>query len=57
MVTINPQDVFVRDAINYNGNVFAELACLQLGRHDNARCHYSTAIETQPENPLAWKVC
>ena len=52
-----PQDVFIRDASNYNGNVFAGLACLQLSRHDDARRHYSTAIETQPDNPLAWKVC
>ncbi|XP_064390327.1 superkiller complex protein 3-like isoform X2 [Halichondria panicea] len=49
------QDVFIRDASNYNGNVFAGLACLQLSRHDDARRHYSTAIETQPDNPLAWK--
>ncbi len=46
----------MRDASNYNGNVFAGLASLQLSRHDDARRHYKRAIETQPENPLAWKV-
>ncbi len=46
----------MRDPSHYNGNVFAGLASLQLGQHDDARRHYKTAIETQPDNPLAWKV-
>ena len=49
--------MFNKDSSNYNGHVFAGLASLQLGHHDDAKRHYKTAIDVQPDNPLAWKVC
>ena len=37
-------------------HVFAGLAGLELGRYADAKQHYKTAIASQPDEPLAWKV-
>ena len=44
------------DEGNYMGHVFAGLAGLELGRYEEAKQHYKTAIAAQPDEPLAWKV-
>lgn len=36
--------------------MFAGLAALEQGRHADAKQHYKTAITSQPDEPLAWKV-
>ena len=51
------QEIFVVDEGNYTGHVFAGLAALELGRYAEAKEHYKTAIASQPDEPLAWKVC
>ena len=50
------QEIFAVDEGNYMGHVFAGLAGLELGRYAEAKQHYKTAISTQPDEPLAWKV-
>ena len=50
------QILFQVDAQNYNGQVFAGLACLQLGKHQESKAYYRSAITRQPDGPLAWKV-
>ena len=50
------QALFQLDARNYNGQVFAGLACLQLGKHHESKSYYKGAIAQQPDGPLAWKV-
>lgn len=44
------------DGGNYMAHVFAGLASLELGQYTEAKQHYKTAITTQPDEPLAWKV-
>ena len=51
------QHLFQVDLFNYNGQVFAGLACLQLGKYEESKRHYKGAISQQPDGPLAWKVC
>jgi superkiller protein 3 len=51
------QHLFQVDPFNYNGQVFAGLACLQLGEYEESKKHYKGAITQQPDGPLAWKVC
>jgi len=36
--------------------VFAGLAALKLSEYKEAKEYYKTAITSQPEGPLAWKV-
>ena len=50
------QHLFQVDPFNYNGQVFAGLACLQLGKYEESKRHYKGAITQQPDGPLAWKV-
>ena len=50
------QHLFQVDPFNYNGQVFAGLACLQLGQYEESKRHYKSAITQQPDGPLAWKV-
>ena len=52
----NMQEIFAAEEGNYMGHVFAGLAAIELGRPDQAREHYKTAIAAQPGDPLAWKV-
>ncbi|KAF8504124.1 TPR-like protein [Gautieria morchelliformis] len=40
---------------NYNANVFLGLACLELGNHSRSEQAYSKAIESSPEQALAWQ--
>lgn len=56
ILTIYLQTLFQLDALNYNGHVFAGLACLQLGKYEESKQYYKTAIAQQPDGPLAWKV-
>ena len=48
--------MFVIDASNYQAHVFAGLAALQLGKQQEARQHYQSAIAIAPHEQLAWKV-
>ena len=57
VVYTSTQHLFQVDPFNYNGQVFAGLACLQLGRYEDSKRHYKGAISQQPDGPLAWKVC
>ena len=50
------QHLFQIDPFNYNGQVFAGLACLQLGQYEESKKNYKGAISKQPDGPLAWKV-
>lgn len=50
------QMVFAIDASNYQAHVFAGLAALQLGRQEEAKQHYQSAITIAPHEQLAWKV-
>ena len=50
------QEIFAAEEGNYVGHVFAGLAAIELGRPDQAREHYKTALAAQPGDPLAWKV-
>lgn len=50
------QMVFAIDASNYQAHVFAGLAALQLGKQQEAKQHYKSAITISPEEQLAWKV-
>ena len=52
----NMQEIFAAEEGNYVGHVFAGLAAIELGRPDQAREHYKTALAAQPGDPLAWKV-
>ena len=48
--------VFAIDASNYQAHVFAGLAALQLGKQQEAKQHYQSAIDIAPQEQLAWKV-
>jgi len=48
--------LFRIDEKNYTGLVFAGLAHLRLGEYGESRQCYRTAVDLQPEGPLAWKV-
>lgn len=48
--------VFAIDANNYQAHVFAGLATLQLGKQQEAKQHYKSAINIAPQEQLAWKV-
>ena len=48
--------VFAIDANNYHAHVFAGLAALQLGKQQEAKQHYKSAINIAPQEQLAWKV-
>lgn len=50
------QMVFAIDASNYQAHVFAGLATLQLGKQQEAKQHYKSAINIAPQEQLAWKV-
>ena len=50
------QMVFALDASNYQAHVFAGLAALQLGKQQEAKQHYQSAINIAPQEQLAWKV-
>ena len=56
LVFLNIQEIFSIDEANYMGHVFAGLADLELGRFEQAKQHYKTAIAAQPDESLAWKV-
>lgn len=49
------QMVFDIDASNYQAHVFAGLAALQLGKQEEAKLHYQSAISIAPQEQLAWK--
>lgn len=49
------QMVFAIDANNYHAHVFAGLATLQLGKQQEAKQHYKSAINIAPKEQLAWK--
>ena len=50
------QMVFGLDTNNYQAHVFAGLAALQSGKQQEAKHHYKSAINTAPQEQLAWKV-
>jgi superkiller protein 3 len=44
------------ESSNYNARVFLALALLNLGKFDESEASYRKAIQSSPEQPLAWQV-